>query len=350
MRRLLNVLKMFCWVAVIVTACSVATKKTPDSIIFSHHLHSEQGLGCDDCHAPLLAPASTTAHPIPAKQLCADCHEIDEERSCGTCHRNTKEPSTWTGRGPSHLIFSHKDHVDNGSECQDCHEGAAHWPDRQGKAQKGPEHPDCASCHQKELDAGKCKMCHERLDLNSEKPEQIFSHKPGFFKRHGLKAEGSEDMCAQCHDQSFCADCHAKTMTIKPSYRYPEQVDREFMHRGDWISKHPQKARMGDTGCLKCHGSSFCSSCHERSGIGGHLGRVSTHPADWASATGATSHGRAARRRISECASCHDQGPASVCVHCHRSGGIKPHPPGWDPPVPVTERASHEMCRICHSN
>ncbi len=341
-------------VVAMVVACSVATNQAPDSIVFSHHVHSEQGLSCEDCHAAVLDDSGRQARKPPAKPECGDCHESDSKESCATCHRNPDTPGSWPVVEESHLVFSHKAHQEYGVLCDDCHQGAAHWPDKAGQERQGLRHADCASCHKPHIEAGRCKMCHERLDLNASKPTVIYSHEPGFFDRHGQKAQGGEDLCAQCHDQSFCADCHSQNATVRPSLRYPERVDSTFMHRGDWISRHALEARTGDTGCMKCHGNSYCASCHERSGVGGALGKQNPHrdKPNWMTRNGPGSHGRAARRRIAECASCHDQGPASNCIKCHSPGGVhsfNPHPPGWKSPVPKSERTKHEMCRICHT-
>ncbi len=336
-------------------ACSVAPIKKPDTIIFSHHVHSEQGLSCEDCHASLLDEQDAT-RAIPTKAQCADCHDVEEQASCATCHRNPGAAGTALSKEDNHLVFSHRTHTEShGAACEDCHKGAAHWPDFSAKKQKGLGHTDCASCHKKDLDSGRCNLCHQRLDLNAGKPENLYSHGDGFFKRHGIQAQGAEDMCAQCHDQTFCTDCHDKTMTVRPTLRYPERVDRTFIHRGDWIGRHYLEARMGNTGCVKCHGESFCTSCHERNGVGAAPppeGVTKTSPhgdsSTWIYSRGPAGHGQAARRRIQECASCHDQGPSSNCVQCHRSGRVNPHPPGWDPPVKRSQRASNNMCSVCH--
>ncbi len=351
MNRLLVCLSICVGVAV---ACSVS-KKTPDAIVFSHHVHSEQDLSCADCHGAITEDADKVVRAIPAKPQCADCHDVEAKESCATCHRNPGEPGPWQSAEDKHLVFSHQSHQEYGAECQDCHRGAAHWPDRSGKRRQALEHSDCASCHKPELDAGRCKMCHARLDLHARAPQKIYSHEPGFFERHGTRAQGGEDLCATCHDQSFCADCHSRNASVRPSLKYPERIDSEFVHRGDWISRHAIEARVGDTGCMKCHGNSYCSSCHERSGVGGALGKRYPHrgESNWMSGRGPGSHGRAARRRISECAVCHDQGPASNCLECHSARGVhsfNPHPPGWKSPVPTNERSVHKMCRICHES
>jgi hypothetical protein len=74
----------------------------------------------------------------------------------------------------------------------------------------------------------------------------------------------------------------------------------------------------------------------------------SPHPPGWVGTnTQASSfHGRAARRDILACASCHEQGPATNCIRCHKVGayGGNPHPNGWRSARSVDE----EMCRYCH--
>jgi hypothetical protein len=83
---------------------------------------------------------------------------------------------------------------------------------------------------------------------------------------------------------------------------------------------------------------------------GNAIGSTSSHPVGWIGSdpSNPNFHGRAARRRIIECASCHDQGPATNCIRCHRVGqyGGSPHPPGWHS---SQSRESTEMCQFCHS-
>ena len=44
-------------------------------------------------------------------------------------------------------------------------------------------------------------------------------------------------------DGPYCADCHARTAPMRASIRFPEQVERAFIHRGDIIGRHPAMAR-----------------------------------------------------------------------------------------------------------
>jgi len=334
-----------------VAACAAATQQARDTITFSHHVHTEQGLGCTDCHDGVSRDAEQSVE-LMRMSGCGDCHDVESGESCGQCHTNVDAPDTYEEPAPTHLVFSHQLHEERYSDCSMCHEGAEHSPEVSPKRRMIPQHAECNVCHMDDMDSGRCRLCHERLDLNRREPRTIYSHGEGFFERHGLRAaSGEEESCSVCHDQSFCGDCHAQTMTVRPSLRFPERVgDRSFVHEGDWLSRHVIEARVGDTGCAKCHGTSFCASCHERQGIGGASARRNPHPPGWLDQGVASSHSRAARRRIAECASCHDQGPASICLRCHSSGGVSPHPPGWKAPVDSSERSSHEMCSICHRN
>jgi hypothetical protein len=336
--------------AAIVGACSAATRHAPDTIVFSHNVHTEQGVACGDCHKGLGEDAEREVDPIMKMAACGDCHDVDSATGCGTCHTNASAPGTYARTPATHLLFSHERHEARAPDCARCHAKAANAPAISAKNRLLPGHPQCDTCHQRDMDSGRCQLCHDRLDLYARKPETLYSHEPGFFERHGLKAAGGQDVCATCHDASYCSDCHAKTMTANPSIRFPERAVRNFVHDGDYISRHVIEARSGDTSCMKCHGTSFCAACHERTGVGGATGRVSPHPATWMQAGAADSHSRAARRRIAECASCHDQGPASICVRCHSTGGVNPHPPGWKAPVPRADRAKHKMCGICHTD
>ncbi len=334
----------------IIAGCAAVKTDAQDPIVFAHHVHTEQGLGCADCHTP-SGQARLALMAVPRKPECAMCHDVESEENCSKCHRQPDDPQTFEPR-QRRIVFSHTEHEEYGAACEDCHDGAAHWP--MGHDGEGLGHDDCRDCHKEAFEKGSCAMCHQRLAAEGRAPVDVYAHGPNFVDRHGIEAKGGQDVCLSCHTQSFCADCHSKTQGVRPSVRYPEEVGRTFMHQGDWISRHAIESRVGDSSCLKCHQTDACSSCHERSGVGAGRSKASPHPADWVLPGSALSHGRAARRRITECAACHDQGPASNCLECHSPlGGHRahnPHPPGWNPPVPRSEAPSHQMCSICHMN
>jgi hypothetical protein len=339
-------------VAALGLAVACAATVPRDSIVFSHHLHSEQGLGCGDCHDAVRRDAEELVQAIPGKEECAMCHDVESADTCASCHRRADAPAAWERppRGARHLRFSHQRHVERTEDCATCHAAVEHAAVLGPERDEIPEHAECDQCHDKDLDGGRCNLCHDRLDLYARRPEALYRHDAGFFARHGRQAAaGGPETCASCHDQAFCTDCHARSMTVRPSLRFPERVDRGFQHRGDWQSRHVIEARADRTGCLKCHGTSSCAACHERNGVGGHLGRQSPHPPEWLQPGRADSHSRQARRRIAECAGCHDQGAISNCVRCHSSGGVNPHPPdAFTGATPGQRQRENGMCQVCH--
>jgi hypothetical protein len=343
-------------------ACSVFIPKKTDHIIFSHSAHSEAGIECDNCHGEVAKDAQQAIKAIPRKPQCAECHEEEVKKDCKKCHTEVKSPASWEA-SESTIIFSHQMHLNRKTKCMDCHGGVtqARSASSSQPAKRTPRHEQCKNCHRADLEAGRCRLCHTRLDLYTKKPESLYSHPEGFMERHGKEAAASgQEHCSVCHDQSHCADCHARTMTVRPSLRFPENEPKSFMHAGDWQGRHVIEARASEASCIKCHGRSSCNACHERVGVGGRLGGSphrdqggrkwapeSPEAADF-NCNGDFLHGRAARRRITECAACHEQGPATICVRCHsaKNRGCKPHPPGYKPPV--GDRENNKMCRTCH--
>jgi hypothetical protein len=133
--------------------------------------------------------------------------------------------------------------------------------------------------------------------------------------------------------------------------RFPDAIDRSFVHRGDFVTRHPIEARSTPTRCLSCHTTSSCDSCHVERGVSAaRTGATSPHPPGWIGPDTLSNdfHGRSARREITTCAACHDHGPATNCIRCHKVGGYggKPHPEGWN----SSRSSSEAMCRYCHGS
>jgi hypothetical protein len=139
------------------------------------------------------------------------------------------------------------------------------------------------------------------------------------------------------------------TQDLTIERRRPERIDRNFVHRGDFITRHAIEAESQPARCLSCHTPETCDSCHVARGVSANriLGR-NPHPPGWVgTAPGDHSrHGREARRDILSCASCHEQGASTNCIRCHKVGafGGNPHPGGWR----STQSESSKMCRYCH--
>ncbi len=110
-----------------------------------------------------------------------------------------------------------------------------------------------------------CTECHTDQNMSTLKPYGTFSHSAAFIKNHRFYASSDDRLCASCHKGSFCADCHANEVEIKPSDKYPERPDRAFMHRGDYLSLHMIDGKIDPVSCYRCHGrtnNEQCVTCH----------------------------------------------------------------------------------------
>jgi len=109
-----------------------------------------------------------------------------------------------------------------------------------------------------------CTDCHE--GSNDPVPFARFNHTPFFAESHRMEAAQYTDTCRRCHQTSFCNDCHATRVELKPSDKNPTDTDRRMQHRGDYLSRHRIDGRVDPTSCFRCHGNPktarTCASCH----------------------------------------------------------------------------------------
>jgi c(7)-type cytochrome triheme protein len=327
-----------------------------DTIIFSHDFHVKQlEFDCDTCHKGVTESTDLAARSfLPKEATCLDCHGDKKtsatEGECGFCHVDAKNPGTYAARELASR-FPHVRHAPPAAECARCHVALSELPAKPGKT--AADHDSCFSCHQHEKDyvAGTCDSCHDDLTRFATAPVASFSHAGDFLRTHGEQARTSAATCANCHDQTMCAECHSKTVSERVEVKFPEDVVSRFIHRGDFVSRHHIEARADSQACGRCHGQSFCDSCHTANNLTARAPDPrSPHPGGWSLPGAADFHGDAARRDIASCASCHDQGAASNCVDCHKVGGIggNPHPASWLSRHETSEIASNGMCLACH--
>ncbi|HZZ85846.1 MAG TPA: cytochrome c3 family protein [Anaeromyxobacteraceae bacterium] len=334
--------------------CSSLKNPEPRSakVVFPHSRHAS--LGCTDCHDDISKQTKVQCAPLPGAAKCNDCHDPAKEPAVATAVAGLRKPSDFKD---SKLTFSHADHLPKvNGKCDGCHQVLS------DPAQKGSTTPPMATCtachhHAEEFTAARCQPCHVDFKSYPLKPVSAFAHAGDFKRDHARYARTSAATCAQCHDQTYCAQCHAaETRPAKPSIIFPEKVEADFIHRGDFISRHQIEAQADPASCRRCHGSGFCESCHQDQRLSsrtlGAGGTRNPHPQGWVSPGSGQFHGTAARNNVVSCAACHDQGAASICVTCHRVGGIggNPHPAGYSSQHPRGDIAKTPMCRICHTN
>lgn len=111
-----------------------------------------------------------------------------------------------------------------------------------------------------------CTECHEDQVKGILKPYASFNHSSEFIKQHRFYAERDERLCATCHAGSFCNDCHANELEVKPSIKLGNRPDRELIHRGDFLTLHMIEGKIDPASCYRCHGranNEKCITCHK---------------------------------------------------------------------------------------
>ena len=124
-----------------------------------------------------------------------------------------------------------------------------------------------AATHPQELGAGRpqCSTCHEDELKGALKTYASFDHSPKFVKDHRLQAGQDANVCATCHAQSFCSDCHAGKTVMTPSTKLSDRPDRMTPHKGNYLTMHRIDGKIDPTSCFKCHGranNDKCTTCH----------------------------------------------------------------------------------------
>lgn len=329
-------------------ASIVAACQRPSSARFPHKAHlalecdapgKPECLSCASCHA---ARQLDRAHQLPQASLCESCHRENARDVVRVLAVEVERPY-------GEIDFAHDSHLSMpaiGGQCVPCHAGVV----ESGRPALPPM-SQCFGCHehQAEWERRECAPCHERHDLARTLPQTFLRHDESFLKHHGSTATLEADLCATCHTQSDCQACHDVTQGLGVEARRPELIEAGFVHRGDFIVRHAIEARSEPVGCMSCHSVASCDNCHVERGVSGNrLGAANPHPPGWVGndVDSRDFHGRAARRDLLSCAGCHEQGPATNCIRCHKVGGFggNPHPGGFK----SAQSRSAMMCRYCH--
>ena len=324
-------------------------------------------LGCEEVlrpgfpHKAHLTTDKCGGDGQPACPTCISCHEgvrFDGDpkpdlASCRACHDQETDEMLASvksaSQGRTAITYSHRTHVERSElkgQCIGCHAGITE-DGRNGAV--FPKMKACLSCHDDGLQADACKSCHQRTELRQLVPETFLRHDGPFLRHHGVAATRHEGVCEQCHTQNECLRCHEQSQPLGLAAQFANEPQRPLIHRADFVTRHAIEARQRGATCLRCHTVSSCDACHTERGISANrIGSINPHPLGWVGpdTSAPTFHGRAARRDILACASCHEAGPATNCIQCHKVGGHggNPHPTGWR-----SLRSPNEtMCSYCH--
>jgi len=318
--------------------------------VFPHRPHLDGEVPCLKCHVGI---DKGTKLDISARHVALPKNP-SKNADCNGCHSDDPKITVPTRTVPFRFTFDHSKHLPLvKNDCQACHKKLVDKNDAQAPV---PPMAACTACHKHQADyaEARCTPCHR--DLKGYKPETNYAHGGDWLRLHGQFAKPTAESCAQCHDQTYCAPCHsAQTAAARPSVIFPEEVQRSFIHRGDYVSRHVIEAQSSPASCTRCHGSPFCDSCHIQNGVSASLGASARnpHPSSFFQ-----THGQAARRDISSCAGCHDQGAKSLCVTCHATAipGTAagspngPHPASFISAHKGEDKTKNKMCLACHTS
>lgn len=335
------------------------------AIRMDHSLAAHAELPCVRCHTGADRSRVTADDLNPAEATCLPCHaeQIRRDAStpgCATCHtgygvegpRVVPESSFPDAR----IRFSHELHVRRGMACESCHAGVEDVA--LATRDHLPTMRSCMQCHDGRGSApSECTTCHLRLPdgrVRTQWPEgrmlppawlHGMEHDADFIVRHRWVAADVGDLCAQCHTERDCADCH------------DGRVRPRRVHPNDWLALHAQMSRRDEPRCTSCHNTQhFCVECHARVGVSpiaapNVRAPARFHPPASAWIDGANGHGREARRSMSACVSCHAE---RDCVACHGAlgigAGLSPHPRGFADRCQAALDANPRACRACHAD
>ncbi len=264
----------------------------PDRIIMPHALHHDAEVDCATCHDGVESSTSALDVFRPDMDVCADCHDVDDDEECAMCHTNLDNAGEYHRGTFGASRFSHALHADGGLDCSTCHgDPASAQPVLPGK-------PDCRGCHETADDYADCRMCHEE-----KKGLRPASHGETWVSGHGLLAREDQGLCAQCHTQATCRECHAGD-NVRPR-----------SHRLNYAFDHALEARGNELQCATCHQDpDYCSSCH----IAERVLPWNHSQSGWVSASGGGLHTTEGVFNMESCIACHSTGAAEPsCARCH---------------------------------
>ncbi len=257
-----------------------------------HAVHQAEEMECDACHETVASSTTGADNLLPAKAICADCHEVEEKTECALCHSNHEAAEPMQPIVDRAGKFSHAKHLEADMVCSECHGGEG------GNEPSLPDMGLCRSCHETVSALQGCDACHgprEKLVPGT--------HGVGWAWFHGAEAQVDEGSCTSCHTQTDCQECHVGD-NVRPR-----------SHRLNYAFDHALDARGNEFDCASCHGeSAFCSSCHvENQVMPGDHSR-----GDWLIPESGGRHAEEGRFDLESCIACHDTDVQTpFCADCH---------------------------------
>jgi len=293
---------------------------------------------CAGCHTQAGEQRMAVREPV--VERCLACHGIQAahlaapDSACATCHvplvRAVSLTRSDIARFPAPPSHAAPDFLTRHGH---------------GAASRQTMGTSCATCHAREF----CYQCHGGSApphaiswLGSDQRATAIaaraapaSHGGNFSDHHAAEAAASTTRCTSCHVRADCLECHRPNAAAAGGGYHPD----------GFLARHPASAYAREASCSDCHDArSFCTSCHERSGlVATNVLRSGYHDARSFFISG---HGQAARQSLESCVSCHAE---RDCLTCHSAVGgrrFNPHGPGFD--AARMRRKAFPTCTVCH--
>ncbi len=316
MRLLRNRLKPFALFLVLAASgCALLRFGLGNPLRFSHKLHLEQGLECQNCHSKT---DKGTEAGMPGLKQCMRCHEgLDEEKAPERKVTTLFEDGKFKGAGVTEVgedvIFSHRTHTaDEKVACTECHTGIEESAAITKAVRVTMD--DCMACHAKRGVPNDCATCHQTI--RQDVPPA--SHRQNWKRFHGQKAKDGDmkgvNRCETCHTEDSCNACH--------------QTEAPASHTQFWRERgHGVAVSIDRNACQVCHLADACEHCHQQTSPRSHRGQWG-EPVD------------------KHCLSCHFPVANERCGTCHQDGTPSHATASPMPAVPAHNAGMN--CRQCH--
>jgi trimethylamine-N-oxide reductase cytochrome c-type subunit TorC len=204
--------------------------------------------------------------------------------ACLRCHGDVDQGV----RVNNGIRVRHRDFLEVGTGCVDCHRGAGH--DVAGGTGGGDLMERCLPCHDAVKAPAACAVCHPGPRASDKQTTEDFPEVD----------LPSDQLCEDCHDLDVCRTCHGIDLPHPADFAEP--------------GRHAPLAAFGrkEQICYSCHEQQDCAQCHQS---------FASHGPEW------EERHALGPRPDPACANCHTRsGEADFCDLCHPRPGQAPLP------------------------
>jgi hypothetical protein len=250
--------------------------------------------------------------------------------------------------------FNHLIHIESGSECSECHEGA-----ESENAAGLPDVESCENCHDLE-EEGAFSEYLQSEPKKDDKPVISRKRRRGFndvIAPHGTHSDAGLS-CSDCHGdiaesekimentilgKEMCMDCHEGERDCAKCHKTIRKTTKPWTHYTEWRPAHGGKAfpRPGvrNERCFLCHDEPSCRNCHRST-------KPASHAASWK-----RFHGADVDLQFelldNRCFFCHKR---NDCKSCHATETPSSHTASWRTRTHgLHAEMERDTCMVCHN-